>query len=127
MASRRVREIESVLNGIEDDLNKLSKAVSNYDKEINNLYHKLEVSKFNACEGYYFSKQLQGLLQKRRLVKTEMKRLRILSKSLGKSITDRIENVQKQLHKHLHEDNGVMAYQVNFDMSFNDIESEVFH
>jgi hypothetical protein len=45
-------------------------------------YHKIENMNFNACEGYYLTKQLQEMLRKRRIVKDELATLDTLRQTL---------------------------------------------
>lgn len=49
--------------------NKYSKLLAYYDIQIVDILHKLEQGKFNACEGYKFSKLLSDIYKKRRIVK----------------------------------------------------------
>jgi hypothetical protein len=83
LASKYLNQLDNVVKGIESDHNKLFSKLSEYDSLISELYHKVEVSNFNACEGYYYSKQLQELLRKRRVIKDEISRLNTLKQTLN--------------------------------------------
>lgn len=83
IASKRLNELNKVLNGIKEDTMKLRQKVSEYDKSLSNLYHKIEMANFNAAEGYYLAKEMQILLQKRRIVKDEVHRMEYLFKCVS--------------------------------------------
>jgi hypothetical protein len=83
LASKYLNQLDEVAKGIENDYKKLSKKQSEYDLQISELYHKIETANFNACEGYYFSKQLQEILRKRRTIKNELVRLNSLRDTLN--------------------------------------------
>jgi prefoldin subunit 5 len=102
LASKYLGEIESVITRIEKDKKVLSERLSQLDKELSNVYHKIEVSRFNACEGYYLAKQLQEVLHKRRIVKDELTRFRSLKDSLGLN-NQKIDSSKKNLTKHKNE------------------------
>jgi hypothetical protein len=98
LASKYLNQLNEVAKGIEDDYKKLSMKQSEYDISISELYHKIEASNFNACEGYYFSKQLQELLRKRRAIKNEIVRLNSLKDTLNlrNSLNNKNLNRSKQ-------------------------------
>lgn len=82
-ASTHLSEMEKLISRINCDFDKLNKALSKYDKLISEHYHKIESANFNACEGFYLSKNLQELLRKRRIVKDEYLRLSSVQQSLN--------------------------------------------
>lgn len=124
LASKYVDQIESTMKSLKADMKKLSHKQSEYDKEINELYHKIEIANFNACEGYYLAKNLQETLQKRRLIKTEFYRMEQLHKYLTQSLFDRIQNAKGMIRKSkVHGE----EWQSHFKISFSDIEEEVLH
>lgn len=125
LASRHINSIEEILKGIEDDHAKLVKKLSEYDKTISNIYHDLETRKFNAAEGYYIAKDLQDIVQKRRLVKDELYRLRELHKSLEATcLNEKIPQIKKATKK---AKNRAKNWCKNFNFTFSDIEEEVMH
>jgi hypothetical protein len=81
-ASKHLEEIDNVIKSIKYDHKLLSEKVSKYDIAISDHYHKIETVNFNACEGYYLTKQLQELLRKRRIIKDEFSRLNALMQTL---------------------------------------------
>jgi len=83
-----IGKIETLMQKYDQDCQKLAERQSYYDKLISEHYHKVETMKFNACEGYHLSKQLQELLQKRRVIKNEMYRLNILKKNINSTLGD---------------------------------------
>ncbi|MFO1442984.1 hypothetical protein KDN24_07100 [Bacillus sp. Bva_UNVM-123] len=122
LASTYLNELSKIQRKMQSDIAKISKKESEYDRKVSDIYHKIEISKFNACEGYYLSKELQDVLQKRRVIKHEGSRLRNIYKSL--SLGSRIPQVQKSIEKTIKENK---EYTSNFGISFSDIESEVLH
>lgn len=121
-ASKYVNEIDRIIRQIQSDRSKLGSKLSEYDKEISRIYHKIETMKFNACEGYYLSKELQTVLHKRRLVKNEGDKLKSLLQSLGalSNVKNAKNNVNKLIKKH-------KDYTYEFGISFDDIKDEIFH
>ncbi|MGD6876988.1 hypothetical protein [Bacillus infantis] len=124
LASKYLGEIEKVITDLRKDKAKLQRKQSEYDKKLSEYYHKLETAKFNACEGYYKTKELQSLLQKRRLVKHELHRMNQIEKYLSKSLSDRIENARNVLNESIDYN---AEYTQNFSIRFSDIEEEVLH
>lgn len=125
LASKYLNEINSIVTNLKSDMDKLGNKQSHYDKRINEIYHKLETTKFNACEGYYISKDLQETLRKRRLVKAEYFRMKGIYDTL------RIEMFDKQLPKanaNVKKSIDVSKNWVDkFGFNFSDIEDEVLH
>ena len=66
----KIREIQSLMS--DDYIAKLSKKMSEADKNVSNVYHQIEYQNFNACEGYKLAKKMQIALRERRSVKNEM-------------------------------------------------------
>lgn len=124
LASRYVSQIESTLINLKGDMKKLSLKMSQYDKEVNEIYHKIEIAKFNACEGYYLAKNLQDTLQKRRLIKSEYFRMEQLHKNLAQSLTSRLDNAKGMIEK---SKSHSKEWQSHFSITFSDIENEVLH
>lgn len=124
LATNYLNQIELIVEDVKGDMKKLNKKLSQCDKNISKLYHDLEVSKFNACEGYYFAKNLQELLQKRRLVKSELHRLESIHNVLIQSVGDRLKKAKTVVEesKNKHKD-----WYTNFNISFRDIEEEVLN
>lgn len=81
-ASKYVGELERLISSINADFNKLSQKQAEYDTKLSEYYHKIEQATFNACEGYYLTKELQELLRKRRVIKDEFFRLNTLKQTL---------------------------------------------
>lgn len=93
-----IREIEMKVN----ELNEIKEKI---DKDIE-FYHDLEVAVFNACEGWSLSKRGQAILIKRRKVKCEYDKLRMIRDTLGKSLLNvdneaikTIKNAQRRINK----------------------------
>jgi hypothetical protein len=125
LASKYLSEIDSIITNIKSDMNKLNCKQSEYDKRISEIYHKLETKKFNACEGYYISKELQDVLRKRRLVKQELFRMRDIYNTLAvESLNCKLPKAKKNIKK---SNDLSKEWNDKFGFSFNDIEDEVLH
>lgn len=48
------------------------------EHRLNRKYHEIEKQKFNAVQGYALAKELQDILQERRIVKHELSKMQIL-------------------------------------------------
>jgi hypothetical protein len=124
-ASKYLSEIDIIVNNIKNDLKKLNNKQSEYDKEISNLYHEIETVKFNACEGFYYTKRLQELLQKRRLVKVELYRMKMIHDTLHiNDMNNRLPKAQSSVQK---SKDSSREWLNKFNITFSDIEAEVLH
>ncbi|WP_226035701.1 hypothetical protein [Aquibacillus saliphilus] len=125
LASEYLNTIIKAQKDFDNRKHELNLLRSKYDKEINNLYHDLETRKFNACEGYYITKKLQKILQKRRLVKTEFNNMSCVFKSMNMDIIKKqLNNGDKYLRKMI-ENGEETDYTKDFDFDIHDIfESE---
>jgi hypothetical protein len=100
LASDYIKQIEVITTRYKDDYEKLVGRLSHYDKLVADIYHKIETANFNACEGYYLSKNLQEVLQKRRIVKDEMSRLNMLNQTLNlNKLTSSLDNSRQCVAK----------------------------
>lgn len=81
LASKYLNQLENVVKEMDCDYKKLSAKQSEYDNNMVELYHKIETTNFNACEGYYFTKQLQEILRKRRSSKTRNGKIKFIKRS----------------------------------------------
>ena len=123
LASKYVSEMDDLFNSINADIRKLSKKQSEHDKKLSDMYHKLETLKFNACEGYYIAKEFQEIAQKRRLIKSELFRLQMLSKTLKiNDINSRIPKVKEEVIK---SNQLSKEWLENFPFNFSDIQEEI--
>ena len=71
------------------------------DQEITDILHIIELSSFNASEGYRYSRELQITLQRRREIKNEVASLRQLKQSLdsGNSVKENLVTMSKKIRK----------------------------
>jgi prefoldin subunit 5 len=81
------------INNINEKKKHLKEELSMYDKQISSIYHELEVSKINACQGYKVAKRLQEILRKRRVVKNQLNEINTFFQSIE------INNLLKKLEK----------------------------
>lgn len=93
LAKRYSKRFEELVSEIRESKKMLAKRLGVVDKKISEMYHNIEVKKFNAAEGYYIAKNLQIELQKRRVIKHEMGELQSLQQRMN------LSNFENQLHK----------------------------
>lgn len=70
---------------VDKNIRKLSPKISKADLELSDFYHKVERSKFNACQGYKAIIELQDILARRRELKQEMSTYCRLRKTLRRN------------------------------------------
>ncbi|WP_442636470.1 hypothetical protein [Rossellomorea marisflavi] len=124
VASRYLDQIEVMLKQVKSDLRKLKDKAIYYDRELSKIYHDVEIRKFNACEGFYITKNLQDVLQRRRLVKKEMGRLEQVYNNLIKTADNNFYKIKRSVDKSKKSEE---SYLENFNVTFSDIEQEVLH
>ena len=123
--SKYVNELEVLLRNIANDIEILRLKQSEYDKKLSDHYHKVETAKFNAAEGYYLSKNLQKILQERRLIKDELYRLKRLHSTLGvTAVESNLTKAKTVVHE---AKDRCKKWHTGFDLSFNDIGIEFNH
>jgi DNA-binding transcriptional regulator GbsR (MarR family) len=107
LASKYLKEIDSVILNLNTDINRLNQKRSEYDRLVSQHYHKIEHSNFNACEGFYLAKDLQETLRKRRLIKEECERLIMLRNSIQQTqIQQNLGNARKSIKKSIQKSNN---------------------
>jgi len=67
-----VDSLIDIVSGLGERSADLIAELSRADKEISDIYHNIELTSFNACQGYMYCKRLQGALRNRRRIKNEM-------------------------------------------------------
>lgn len=82
--------IDSFTN-IENELQATDQAIRMCDTELCDIQHEIELTKFNACEGYYLAKEIQRIRKLRREWKDYEEQLNILKRFLGNHRTARNE------------------------------------
>ena len=89
---------------MENEFQRLIKLIQLYDKKLNDHYHKVETAKFNAAEGFYLAKELQDITRQRRMIKTELYKLKNVRKTLKMdSVIECTSKARKTLTK-IHKD-----------------------
>lgn len=91
--------LEAWVQGIQEKLLFLRKRLKDLRNEYNHtmleltdIYHKVELSRFNVVEGYKLCKQLQDCLQRRRNIKNEQEQIdKILSCSFSECANGKLE------------------------------------
>ena len=62
-----------IKNLIDENMSDISDRLSEVDLELSDMLHYIEFHKFSACEGYKLCKKLQQILDRRRVIKNEMR------------------------------------------------------
>lgn len=98
-----IKEVETLLNSLEqvkESENTYRKLMSQYDKDLSDIYHQIECGTFNAAQGYKKLMDLKGLLLERRKVKNEHFFLQSLTTSFNieKTISD-FKSIKTKLDK----------------------------
>lgn len=87
-----VLEIQEKLLFLRKRLKELKHEYSHTMLELTDIYHKVELSRFNVVEGYKLCKQLQDCLQRRRNIKNEQEQIeKILSCSFAECANGKLE------------------------------------
>lgn len=121
LASKHLEKLDQIEKEISDDFDFLSRTISQYDKELSEIYHSIEVARFSASQGYKMMKELQDLLKKRRIAKNEYSRMTSLVKTINfQSLRDRIKNADKNLGKIMRKnDNYTDGWNMELFMDFD--------
>lgn len=95
--SDNIEAFASWLTAIVNDSACIGDAHANIDKEIVDVYHTIELSTFNACEGYKLAKRLQDTLKRRRVIKDSEAMLPLLADT-AKNIKKAAESKNKRTY-----------------------------
>lgn len=80
-------------NLIDKNKSDISDRLSEIDLELSDMLHYIEFHKFSACEGYKLCKKLQEILDRRRVIKNEMKVVQETERIYNPlSITDKVKH-----------------------------------
>ena len=63
---------------LKEDMNTIAQKIRDTDSEICDILHDVELTSFNACEGYKLARELQKLRKKRREYKEQEEQLDML-------------------------------------------------
>lgn len=94
-----MKTMNDMLHDLKSQLYRWVDKLSDLDKKISQLYHDIEINNFNAYQGYQYSKNLQTLLRKRRLVKQEMEKISA-NVNHFEDMQESIKKVRKNLEKY---------------------------
>ena len=102
-ANEYINKVKSVIDDNTSEKEVLTRELSRLDLLQNDILHKIELTNFNAAEGYAFAQALKLTREKRRRVKNELEILTAVSNSVKslygnivKKEADRIEKFQKE-------------------------------
>lgn len=87
-----VQSVQEKLLFLRKRLKELKNEYNHTMLELTDIYHKVELSRFNVVEGYKLCKQLQDCLQRRRRIKNEQEQIdKILSCSFSECANGKLE------------------------------------
>jgi hypothetical protein len=119
LAKKYINDFGNLHQSLLDDQSKLTTMLSEVDRKISQIYHKIETSKFNAAEGFWYAKQLQRALQERRVIKNEFYNLKHLADCLnGLKLKTKLNEREQKLKHYLSKQEN---YTSNFDVSIESI------
>jgi hypothetical protein len=90
-----------LLDEIDKETQRLESQFSNMSNAQQDLLHIIELSNFNAAEGYSFAKQLKSIREERRTSKQELIRLKPLNEFVRKhkkTLKNELGNVLKSIN-----------------------------
>lgn len=97
-AQRFAELLKNTLIELKDRRNAHIQMLSTVDHEVNDIYHRIEQSKFNACNGYLLARELQMKLRERRRIKQELKNLKVLVDTVQeRTLIPKIERAQSYI------------------------------
>lgn len=88
-------ELTAIRNEITQTYDRLRSMQSEIDRELSDVYHEIEASRFDVVRGYKFAKKLQSVLQRRRVIKGEF----ALVQPLYNMFSDNFEATRKTFEK----------------------------
>jgi hypothetical protein len=97
-AKNFANELLCTLNKIEKEFESYSQELSKYDLMEQDILHKIEFEKFNASEGYKYSKAIQNIRIQRRAVKNELDTLLQL-KSVSSACLKGLTKIETEIVK----------------------------
>jgi hypothetical protein len=93
-----LNDVLSTFNEIDSERTRLSKEIQIVDRNINDIYHELELMKFGTVQAYKIMIKLQELLRKRRDLKREYLPIQRLSDTIkGNKIMEKMITAQKSI------------------------------
>lgn len=98
LADNYLEQIQSIIVDFHNKEKRLREQYSTCDKAVIDLYHQIEMSNFNACEGYFYAKRLQEVLRKRRAIKMELQKLQSFNDNINLNyLKNAINKTKKKL------------------------------
>lgn len=80
-AKEIAEKLLNYLTEMELEYNNTCKAAIRADKEVQDLLHDMELTNFNACEGYIMAKKMQEVRRRRRVLKDDIETFKILKEN----------------------------------------------
>lgn len=98
IAKRIAKNINQLLNQVDVEHNLLAKEQLRLEQATQDLLHEMELTTFNACEGYYLAKRIKDIRIQRREIKNELNELTALKTFASKGqFRCELDNVVKSI------------------------------
>lgn len=81
-------EFEGIVKRLDSVKRELNKKEKLADRKIMDVLHKIEISNFNACDGYIYAKMIKDIREERRAIKNEYEAVSIAINELSKDVKD---------------------------------------
>lgn len=101
-AKAHYEKLNDLYNEIKKDYDEVRKLESASDRELSDKYHEIEKTTFNVVQGYRFAMDIKSILQKRRAIKGESAKMRVIMDLIEKDemMTTMNSRLQKAAEKH---------------------------
>jgi chromosome segregation ATPase len=80
--SKILNDLEGMAETLQNEPKRLHEQLNQCEREISEIYHKIEQEEFSEQRGNNLAKELQKVLRKRRLIKKELYSYRILKQTV---------------------------------------------
>lgn len=119
IALEYLNQLSEIHNQMLADYEVLKRKQIEVERRLNKKYHEIEKQKFNAVQGYALAKELQDILQERRIVKHELNKMQTLLYKTG--LQGFGEKLEKSKQKIVKIDNENKKYTKEFNVKLDSI------
>ena len=106
-----IRIIQDIINSVdifEAEYQRIYEEIGKCDLEVCDILHDIELTSFNACEGYKMAKEIQKVRQRRRELKDKKSEILIIKETVEKirptiqKLQGEITNIEEKQEFQLH-------------------------
>jgi hypothetical protein len=98
----------SAYDSLEDDWSAVFEGISQANKELEDMLHEIELTEFNACQGYFMARKVKEIRQRRRELKNDQELLKIF-----KDFLDQHTGLKIPMHETLQKMRDILKLQNN--------------